>query len=98
MVGTVFRLVATRLESQEVQGWQAEKATSPSLGIYAEVKENWGEEIYLKMGLALEDSKWVMFVGGNFMPLEERKKYLGTNTLRDGPYSCPMCGEMDESF
>ena len=26
MVGTVSRLVATRLESQEVQVWQAEKA------------------------------------------------------------------------
>ena len=33
MVGTVSRLVASRLESKEVQVWQAEKATSPSLGI-----------------------------------------------------------------
>ena len=98
MVGTVSRLVATRLESQEVQVWQAEKATSPSLGIYAEVKENWGEEIYLKMGLAPDDLKWVMYVRGNFMPLGERRKYLGRNRLRDGPYSCPMCGEMDESL
>ena len=40
MVGTVYRLVASRLESQEVQVWQAEKATSSSLGMYAEVKEN----------------------------------------------------------
>jgi len=40
MVGTVYRLVAGRLESQEVQVWQAEVATSPSLGIYTEVKEN----------------------------------------------------------
>ena len=32
------------------------------------------------------------------MPLEERRKYLGRNKLRDGPYSCPMCGEMDESW
>ena len=31
MVATVSRLVATRVESQEVQVWQAEKATSPSL-------------------------------------------------------------------
>jgi len=74
------------------------KATSSSLGIYAEVKENWGEEIYLKMGLAPDDLKWVMYVRGNFMPLGERRKYLGRNRLRDGPYSCPMCGEMDESL
>ena len=65
---------------------------------YAEVKENWGEEIYLKMGLALEDSKWVIFVGGNFTPLEERKKYLGRNRLRDIPYSCPMREERDENL
>ena len=32
------------------------------------------------------------------MPLGERRKYLGRNGLRDGPYSCPMRGEMDESF
>ena len=57
MIGTVSRLVATRLESQEVQVGQAEKATSPSLGIYPEVKENWGEEIYLKMELAPDDLK-----------------------------------------
>ena len=66
MVGTVSRLVATGPESQEVQVWQAQKATSPSLGIYAEVKENWGEEIYLKMGLAPDNLKWIMYVRGKF--------------------------------
>jgi len=35
IVGNLSRLVATRLESQEVQVWQAAKATSPSLGLYA---------------------------------------------------------------
>ena len=98
MVGSVSRLVTSGLESQEFQVWQAEKATSPSLGICAEVKENWGEEIYLKMRLAPEDLKWIMYVMGNFMPLGERRKYLGRNRLRDGTYSCPMCGEMDESL
>ena len=32
------------------------------------------------------------------MPLGYRRKYLGRNRSRDGPYSCPMCGEMDESL
>ena len=32
------------------------------------------------------------------MPLGERREYLGRNRLRDGPYSCPMFGEMDESL
>ena len=84
MTGTVSRLFASRLESQEVQIWQAEKATSPSLGIYVEVKQNWGGqgEIYLKMGLVPDDLKWVMYVRGNFMPIGERRKYLGRNRLR----------------
>ena len=42
--------------------------------------------------------KWVMYVRGNFMPLGERRKYFGRNRLRDGSYSCPMCGEMGESL
>ena len=42
------------------------------------------------MGLVLEDLKWVMYVWGNFMPLGERRIYLGRNRLRDYPYSCPM--------
>ena len=50
------------------------------------------------MGLAPNDLKWVMYVRGNFMPLGERRKYFGRNRLRDGPYSCSMCGEMDESL
>ena len=50
------------------------------------------------MGLAPEDLKWVMYVRGNFIPLGELRNYLGRNRLRDCPYSCPMCGEMDESL
>jgi len=50
------------------------------------------------MGLAPDDLKRVMYVRENFMTLGERRKYLGKNRLRDGPYSCPMCGEMDESL
>ena len=65
--------------------------------IYAEVKENWGEEIYLKMGLAPDDFP-LIYVRGNVIPLGECRKYLGRNRLRDGPYSCPMCEEMDESL
>ena len=48
------------------------------------------------MGFAPYDLKWVMYVRGNFMLLGERRKYLGRNRSRDGPYGCPMCGEMDE--
>ena len=58
----------------------------------------WGEEIYLKIGLAPEDLKWVMYLKGNSMPLGEHRKHLGRNRLRDDPYSCPMCGKMDESL
>ena len=96
MVGTVSRVVPSRVEYQEARVLQAEKATSPSLWLYAEVNENWGEEICLKMGLAPENLNWVIYERGNFF-LGERGRYLG-NRLRDGPYSCPMCGEMDESL
>ena len=34
---------------------------------------------------------------GVFMPLDEQRKYLGKARLREGPYVCPMCGEMDKS-
>ena len=33
---------------------------------------------------------------GEFMPLGKRRKYLGMAGLRNGPYACPMCEEMDE--
>ena len=63
-----------------------------------EVKENLGEEIYPKMGFAPDALKCLIYVRGNFMPLGERRKYFGRNRLRDGSYSCPMCGEMGESL
>ena len=90
MVGTVSELIPSRLEFHEVQAWQVEKATSPSLGVYAAVKENWSEGFYLKMELAPEDLVWAMYVRGNFTPLGEYRKHLERDS--------PMSGEMGQSL
>ena len=97
-VGNVAKLVKGVLEDQEIQKWQCEVAASVSLGIYRQWKEVWGYDNYFKAGLNSEEIKWYISGRGNFLALGERRKYLGRVRVKEGPYSCPMCGENGEDL
>ena len=46
--------IQTRLEDQEIQKWWNNLSESESLSSYYNVKENYGEELYFKLGIPKE--------------------------------------------
>ena len=89
-----FKEFSARLEDQEVQLWQAAVDKSPSLTLYREVKENFGQEFYFKLGLPIKYLRIWIQIRANCLPIYTkvaRKK-------REGPEagcSCLRCGEND---
>ena len=95
-MGSVAKEVKIVLEQQDIQLWQASRTAAESLGVYVEVKEVWGQEYFFKVGLQGEDIRWVIPIRDSFMPLGERRKYLGRFRSQRGLFFCPMCGEKED--
>ena len=89
-----FKEFSARLEDQEVQLWQAAVDKSPSLTLYREVKENFGQEFYFKLGLPIKYLR-------NWIQIRTNCLQIYTTVAsknREGPEagcSCLRCGEND---
>ena len=94
--GAVAKQVKFILESQEIQKWHCDISSSPSLSLYASIKDLYGEEVYFKAGLSRKELKCVISVRGNFVAFGDRRKYLGKIRSKAGPYFCPICGDEND--
>ena len=81
-----------RLEDQEIQKWWNDLNQSESLSSYYKVKENYGEELYFKLGIPKESLKSWMQVRANCLPLHSIWKNRCHPEMR---YTCPICGDLD---
>ena len=84
--------IKTRLEDQEIQKWRNDLSQSESLNSYYKVKENYGEELYFKLGIPKESMRSWMQVRANCLPLHRFGKIDVTPEMR---YTCPICGDPD---
>ena len=93
----VSRVVERILQDQEIQAWQAQRSLSNSLGLYCRSKEIWGEVLFFKVGLNKNEIKLLIEMRADSLPLGQRRKFIGREKSKAGPYFCPMCGGLDES-
>ena len=97
MVGTESRLVAFRLVSMSL-GFTSLEGRFTIPGTICGGQEELGQRRLSKNVIKSGRFKSGNVCKGDFMPLGVRRKYLGRAKLRDGPYSCSICGEKDESL
>ena len=96
----VSRLVERILLDQEIQAWQAQRSLSNcvrqrSLGLHCRSKEIWGEVLFFKVGLNKNNIKLLIEMKADSLPLGQRRKFIGREKSKAGPYFCPMCGGLD---